>query len=145
MFCTNTACCADDLIVVVSSPSLLRGRIFVLLGLLHHLLTRSITTSLNSVGCSIRTCSPCLSLESRLQLALLLFLPAVGTALFLPAVGTALFFMGPRVPSLAVFFSYPSRPSVPCSSVHISRRRLRSGCFVLPARAAYFFFGLFPG
>ena len=49
MFCPNTACCADDLIVVVSSPSL-----FVLLGLLHHLLTRSITTLASSVGCSIR-------------------------------------------------------------------------------------------
>ena len=84
-------------------------------------------------------------LFSCLLLALLLLLPAVGTALFLPAVGTALFFMGPRVPSLAVFSS-PSRPSVLCSSVHISRRWLRSGyCFVPPARAAYFFFCLFPG
>ena len=60
-------------------------------------------------------------MESPLQLALLLFLPAVGTALFLPAVGTALFlpvvgtalfFMGPRVPSPAVFLSFTSVRSV---------------------------------
>ena len=53
--------------------------------------------------------------------------------------------MASRVSSLAVFsLSFTSVNSV-FFCLHLTRRRLRSGRFlVLPARAAYFFFSLFP-
>ena len=135
MFCTNTACCADDLIVFTSSPSSLRGRIFVLLGRLHHLLTRSITTLANTVVRYVHV---------RLGGSLWIL------ACYWECSSSACcwhcsFFMGSWVPSLADFLC-PSRPSVPCSFAHLTRHRLRSGCcFVIPARAAHFFLCLFPG
>ena len=104
MFCTNTACCADDLIVVISSHS------------------GCITCSLDP-----RLFDTCLFA----LIALFGFSPAVGSALSSWVLGSHPW----------LFFLCPSRPSVPCSSARLARHKLRSGCcFVLPARAAYFFF-----
>ena len=104
MFCTNTACCADDL-----------HRRYLLSFRLHHLLTGSAVVRYVLVR-----------LDSSLWI--------------LACCWQCSFLMGSWVPSLAVFLC-PSRPSVPCSSARLARHKLRSGCcFVLPARAAYFFF-----
>ena len=121
----------------VSSPSLLRSRIFS-------------ACCITSPDAS-RLWPQCWLFDTRLFALISLWnlacswhcpCPCVGTALFMPAVGTVLHGSSGPIPGCFC----PSRPSVPRASVHISRRRLRSGySSVLPARAAYFFFCLFPG
>ena len=103
MFCTTT-------VVLMTSSSLSP--------LLHHCVAESSFSS----ACCI-TCSPdpsrlepqqCWLFDTRLFALISLFGISLQLALllFLPAVGTALFFMGPRVPSPAVFLSFTSVRSV---------------------------------
>ena len=115
MFCTITAFCADDFNIFISRSAAAPAAAPARHELIHH--------DFSHRGCSI--------LDSSLWI--------------LACCWHCSSFHGSSGPSLAVFLC-PSRPSDPCSPVHLSRCRLRSGyCFVLPARAAYFFFCLFPG